>query len=355
MKNTDFSDPIAIWSITPKGKILGLQIQDRFKTSTLFVSVKIWGTPPPGENIFTFEKLSKEIQSQFNRFPGHVFLFSTGIAVRMIAPLLKSKITDPGVVVVDDNANHAISLLSGHLGGANLLAKKIAAVISAKPVITTATDTNDLPSIDMIAKMSHLHIETPWNIKIINMAFLMGERVSLYDPFQFIKTDLPETFRVHADYSFLPSSPRTGPGVFCSYETKDVSRETLVLRPPVLSVGIGCNRGTSCDEIKAFLFLVLENESLSHHSIFRFATTTVKEDEKGLLSLSREMNIQIDFYGKDELNSVETIETPSKMVEKHLGVKSVCEAAAILSAGSGKLIVPKKKNKDVTIAVAIRK
>ncbi|RLC05238.1 MAG: cobalamin biosynthesis protein CbiG [Deltaproteobacteria bacterium] len=341
---------IAIWCITPNGKDLGQKIQGRFKGSILFVSEKIWQDSRRDKNRVTFKKLSQEIHQQFNLFSGHIFIFSTGIAVRLIAPLLNSKITDPAVVVVDDNGNHAISLISGHLGGANMLATKIATILDGIAVITTATDTNLLPAIDLIAKDKGLYIETPQNIKHINMAFLMGDSIEIYDPFGFIKKDLPENFWINK----INSDQATG-SVFCSYETKNVSCETLVLRPPVLSVGIGCNRGTSHEEIKLFLFSVFKKEGLSLHSICRLATSEIKRDETGLLSFSKELKIQIDFYNKKDLNSVKTIQTPSKMVEKHLGVKSVCEAAAILSSGSGKLIVPKKKNKDVTIAVAIKK
>ena len=350
LKNKIPPDPIAIWSITPNGKILGQKIKTALKGSTLFVSAKTCQGDQQGKNTFAFEKLSKEIHCQFNKFPGHVFIFSTGIAVRIIAPLLNSKIIDPAVVVVDDNGTHAISFISGHLGGANTLAKKIARIVSGTPVITTATDTNKLPAIDLIAKKRGLFIETPQNIKHINMAFLMGEPVILFDPFDFIKDDLPKNF-------WMNRSPRENSTeqIFCSYETKDVSRETLILRPPVLSVGIGCNRGTSCEELKEFLFMVLKQEGLSIKSICQFATTDIKKDETGLLALSEEMKIEIVFYDKKNLNSVKTIKTPSKMVEKHLGIKSVCEAAAILAANNGNLIVPKKKNKDVTLAVAIKK
>ncbi len=351
---------IAIWALTPNGKILGQRIQAELKGAVLFVSAKIWKFDELDKNTITFEKLSKEIQQQFNKFSGHIFIFSTGITVRIIAPLLESKIIDPAVVVTDDNGNHAISLISGHLGGANALSKKIAPIINAVPVITTATDTNQLPSIDLIAKDRGLYIETPQNIKVINMAFLMGKPISLYDPLEFIKDNLPKTCRpkIYQSSTFGTDTIDTEQStekIFCSYENKNVSRETLILRPPVLSIGIGCNRGTRYEKIKQFLLLVLKKEGLSLNSIFRFATTDIKKDENGLLALSKEMKIQIDFYGKKNLNSVKTIETPSKMVEKHLGVKSVCEAAAILSADNGKLIVPKKKNKDVTIAVAIKK
>ncbi len=352
LKNKIDIDSIAIWSITPNGKILGQKIQDAIKDSAFFISATISEGNQLDNNTHThtFAKLSKEISCQFNKFTGHIFIFSTGIAVRIIAPLLKSKTIDPAIVVIDDNGNHAISLISGHLGGANTLAKKIAEVIDARPVITTATDINLLPSIDLIAKECGLYIETPQNIKLINMAFLMGKPVSLFDPLRFIKKNMPETSKTNRI-----SADRKTEKIFCSYEAKDVSRETLILRPPVLSVGIGCNRGTGCEEIKQFLLMVLKEEGLSIHSICQFATTDIKKDETGLLALSKEMKIKINFYDKKDLSSVKTIQTPSKMVEKHLGVKSVCEAAAILSAGNGKLIVPKKKNKDVTIAVAIKR
>ena len=283
-KNKISPDPIAIWSITPNGKILGQKIKDALEGSVLFVSVKIGKDDQNIKNTLVFEKLSREIQRQFNKFPGHVFIFSTGIAIRIIAPLLDSKITDPAIVVADDNGNHVISLLSGHLGGANELSKKIAGIVCGRPVITTATDTNKIPAIDMIAKNKGLLIETPRNIKHINMAFLMGENVNVHDPFGFIQNDLPKTI-----WTNEKKTDGSKGKIFCSHETKEVSRETLILRPPVLSVGIGCNRGTSLEELKQFLFMVLKKEKLSVNSICQFATTDIKKDETGLLLLSETM------------------------------------------------------------------
>ncbi len=370
------TDCIAIWSITPGGKLLGQKIHNSVKESVYFVSETIWQEQHPqqinleNKNIIIFSKLSNEIRQQFNVFSGHVFIFSTGIAVRIIAPLLQSKTIDPAIVVLDDQANHAISLISGHIGGANTLTQKIADIVQADPVITTATDVNNLPSIDMIAKTNNLYIETPHNIKHINMAFLTGQCVNLYDPFGIIKNVLSVSFWTDKNNIKNKADHSETKLIFCSHELKKVSRETLLLRPPLLSVGIGCNRGTKYKEIKEFLFSVFKKYKLSVKSIEKFGTTSVKKDEIGLLMLSEKMKIQINFYNNKKLNSVKTIKTPSKIVEKHIGVKSVCEASAILSASSisknksgilnkldkldGKLIVSKQKNKDVTIAVAIR-
>jgi cobalt-precorrin 5A hydrolase len=288
------------------------------------------------------------LTQHFARFSAHIFIFSTGIAVRMIAPLIQSKTTDPAVIVLDDRGIHAISLLSGHLGGANRLTEKLAAHINATPVITTATDINKLPAIDLLAQANNLYIENSGAIKHINMAILKAEPVDVYDPKNFICPLLPKKTR----HSQVWTEPKIG--VACTWKTINVPRETLVLRPKILSVGIGCNRGTSLDELYGFLEAVFTVEKLSLNAVFTLATTEVKQDEPGLLALANRLGLPLKFYNKNQLNSVDTIETPSQMVEKHLGVKSVCEAAAILSAERGRLIVPKKKNKDVTIAVAIK-
>lgn len=143
---------LAVWCITPKGKVLGLRIKQTLQDSALFISGTVGNGVDPGNGIFRFKTLGLEIKKQFNRYPGHVFIFSTGIAVRLLAPLLKSKTVDPAVVVADDNGTHVVSLISGHIGGANALAHEIAGILGATPVITTATDTNGLPAIDIIAK-----------------------------------------------------------------------------------------------------------------------------------------------------------------------------------------------------------
>lgn len=348
--NNAGSARLAVWVITPKGRDLGLRIKNGVQDSILFISNTVDQKIASESNIFGFDTLGPEIKRQFHHFSGHVFIFSTGIAVRLIAPLLKSKMTDPAVVVVDDNGVHVISLISGHVGGANALTHKIAGILHARPVITTATDTNGLPAIDVIAKEKKNYIETPRNIKRINMAFLMGKPVDIHDPLGLIENELD-------GISLVKGSPndQSLEKIYCSYETGPVSRETMVLRPSVLSVGIGCNRGTGVEDIHNFLALVFREGNLSMHSINRFATIDLKKNEPGLLSLAEKMNLPLDFHTREALNSVTSIETPSPMVEKHVGVKSVSEASAILSAGHGRLIITKKKNKDVTIAVAIEK
>ena len=158
---------LAIWALTPKGANLAAKLAKGLQNANLHFSSKL---KKSAANALRFNKLSDALQNCFKKYHGHIFIMSTGIVIRMIAPLIKSKISDPAVIVVDETGHHAISLLSGHIGGANDLAKKVALLIGADPVITTATDVNDLPAIDIWAQKKGLSIENPQAIKKINMA-----------------------------------------------------------------------------------------------------------------------------------------------------------------------------------------
>lgn len=362
-----------IWAITPGGGKLGLKLVEKLDNADFYIPKWLEDSFDFRRSgirngrdmtksccrgkIFVFKSLAEKIKEKFTEYSGHVFIFSTGIAVRVIAPLLQSKLKDPAVVVIDDRACHAISLVSGHIGNANELAEKIAELTGADPVITTATDVNNLPSIDMIAQKHNLIIENPKMIKKINMAFLKKKKINLIDPYGLVSQFLPDKFyKLHETDQDLRQPPPTTfstlPSVLCSDEIINISRETLILRPLSLIVGIGCNRNTSSCEIKNFLKKTFNDLLLSLKSIKFLASSDIKQDEKGLLELADEMNLQIKFYNKDQLNSVKTIQNPSAMVEKHIGVKSVCEAAAILASKNGKLLVPKMKKGNVTLAVA---
>ena len=246
---------------------------------------------------------------------------------------------------MDETGNFAISLVSGHLGGGNELAHKVAALVGATPVITTATDSHGLPSIDMVAKRKNLAIETPENIKRINMKLLRGIPFSIVDPAGIIRTDLPGEMMntVNEDFSA---------DLFCSHAVVPVSRETLILRPKLLCLGIGCNRNTPAEEILGLIETVFTAHQLSLLSIKEIGSSKVKENEEGLIETAGILGCPLVFYDNQALNNVDTIKNPSKMAQKHLGVKSVCEAAAILGAQQGPLMIQKQKTRNVTLAVA---
>jgi cobalt-precorrin 5A hydrolase len=347
---------IAIWVITPNGIKLSEMLLRKFPESDVYVSQKIAETP---FGHLSFQSLSETLSHKFDQYCGHIFIMSTGIVVRVIAPLVKSKLEDPAVVVVDDQANHAISLLSGHLGGANALTLRIADIIDADPVITTATDVNRIPAIDVLAKELNLLIENPRTIKTVNMALLKGEKILVHDPFGLVGSSMPhiEPFIYGGTTKHLENHCRVNeferlPGIYVDDVIVDLPPQVLVLRPASLAAGIGCNRNTGMEEMKALLEAVLENHNLAASSLTSLASIEVKSDERGLLSLAETLDLPLVFYTRQELNQVKEIKNPSIVVEKHVGVKSVCEAAAILATQNGTLIVPKQSTQNVTVAIA---
>ncbi|MEJ2170300.1 MAG: cobalt-precorrin 5A hydrolase [Desulfobacterales bacterium] len=353
----DIENRFALWILTPNGSRLGDIIFQNLPNVDVFVSQNI---PATGAESRRFQSLAATLGQNFQRYAGHIFIMSTGIVVRVIAPLIRHKTEDPAVVVVDDAGRHAISLLAGHLGGANELTRRVAAVIGADPVITTATDVNCVPAIDVLARRQNLIIENPKAIKSVNMALLKGQTVHVHDPYNFLKDSLPK-FKTLPYGQFTQNGKENGQaideiiaGVFIDDVRWrwNLPPQVLVLRPASLVAGIGCNRNTAAGEIKALLEEVLAAGNLAPSSLKCIASINLKADEAGLLALADMLNLPLVFFESEQLNQVEAIENPSTLVEKHVGVKIVCEAEAILAPQIGTLIVPKHTTRNATAAIA---
>lgn len=329
----------AVWVITDNGLILSEKLIRSGLSFDLYISEKLESDL---NALFRFNSLKEAVHANFHKYESHIFFMSTGITVRIIAEKIKSKLTDPAVLVIDDRGLNCISLLSGHIGGANKLCHKISEILDSRSIITTATDVNDLPAVDVIAVENDLVIENPEKIKIINSKILKKEPLKIYDPFGFIKNRF-------GGVDVKEESEK--PDVVVDCKIKVYESDPLILRPKVLYSGLGCNRGTDKKDMEELLLQVLEKNKLSVSSLKSFATVDIKKDETGILELAKAMDLPIMYFSKDELNSVETFSGPSKMALKHVGVKSVCEAAAIM-ASKGKIVIPKQKTKDVTIAIA---
>ena len=350
------NDKTAIWVITPNGATIAEQIKRHLPEADIYISVKI---KTHTNHPLTFGKLSEVIEKKFQQYQAHIFIMATGIVVRMIAPFIQNKMNDPAVVVIDDQGRHVISLLAGHLGGANDLTRKVAGMIEADPVITTATDVNAKPAIDMLAKEKKLTIDNPQAIKAVNMALLTDQQIGIHDPFAVLQDGIPNAVSWTPDD--LSKKERATPdeplkdkaaAIYVDDKQVDLPAHVLVLRPATLVAGIGCNRNTPMEEIKALLNQTFRKYQLAGSSLNRIASIELKADETGLIDLAIALNVPIDFFSRKELNQVEDIQTPSAMVEKHVGVKSVCEAAAILASRMGTLIVPKQTTPNVTVAIA---
>lgn len=290
--------------------------------------------------------LERHTEQLFAQYQGIVFVMASGIVVRCIAPLLRSKLVDPAVVVVDERGCHAISLLSGHLGGANELAQQVAAAIGARAVITTATDVNGLIAADVLARRNCCTIDNPDLIKVLNTALLEGQTLALFTPFSVVG-ESPLGFNINPvaclDHNIVLDNRR-------SFR---VPGTTLYLRPRQLVLGIGCRRGTSLAQIRDALAALLEQHDLCESSIAKLASIDLKADEAGILALAKQLQLPFLTFSAELLSQVQGVTTHSALVQRVTGTGNVCEAAALLAAGAdGRLLVPKTICPGITLALA---
>lgn len=347
---------IAVIAITRNGALLGQRLREGLAGAELHVSSRYSGQAGPARQLFDPEELKPLIAGLWHKVDGFIFIMASGIVVRMIAPLLKSKETDPAVIVMDDSGRFAIALLSGHLGGANELAERCAFITGSRAVITTATDANDLPSFDMLAKEQGWVIDDISRVKVLNSLLLDDREIAVVDP-----TGLTRCcFRGKGKLSFYDTfseamdSPARG-FLFVTNRhlpPQNLPQSLLILRPRNLVLGIGCNRGTCVEEIDAFVGVQLRRILFSLKSVRAIATAEAKQDEAGLIAYAEQHNIPLIFFASEELNRVEAPSPPSQHALEAIGATGVAEPAAILASGGGRLLLKKVKSANVTLAVA---
>ena len=278
----------------------------------------------------------------FQTMDALVFVGAAGIAVRSIAPHVRSKKTDPAVLCLDERGNWVIPLLSGHIGGANALAKTLAKALDARCVLTTATDVNHRFSVDTWATENGYALSSMSAAKAVSAAILEGDVPLL--------SDLP----VSGDLApGLMRGSSGSVGIYIGWEKKEPFDTTLRLVPKVLRLGLGCRRGTEEEKIRSAVDGVLEAQGIDPAAIRCAASIDLKKDEEGLLRFCGHRGWPVSFYSAEELQAVPGEFTPSEFVAKITGVDNVCERAALL--GAEKLILHKTAVNGVTVALAAEK
>lgn len=343
---------------------------------TIFVSEKVLINTGKTQKkgIHTFTKLCDSVKEAFPVYDGLLFIMAAGIVVRTIAPLLKNKLEDPAVVVFDECGQYGISLLSGHVGGANLLARQLSQAIGAQPVITTATDVNHKLAPDVVAAELALR---PWpkaRIQTLNSAILRGERVNwridetllhgaffkqqldrqgqsagFYRTSQLFQLSLEEKTQQFAVIIAEANLPKLA----------EVPANMLCLTPRRLLAGVGCRRGTSAAQIMAALDAACRMIGRDGSFLDALASTMVKSHEEGLLRAGKSLGCPIYFYeNAPMMRAIDNLQLEeSPFVRKTIGIGNVCEAAAYCCAGEkgGRLALRKTKFEKVTVALVWEK
>ena len=292
--------------------------------------------------LYTKQNYKAELPAIFQQYQGIVFIAATGIAVRLSAPFLQGKTRDPAIVVVDDLGRYAISLVSGHVGGANALAREIAAILECQPVITTASDGRGFEAVDLFAKHHELVVENWQDVKTLTAMMVEEQPIRLISEIEAV-----------IQYQHLVEENPAGCLYVTSQEPMICDVPHCVLRPKNLSVGLGCRKGKTAQEIFQALTTVFRQHRLSLNSIWTIATITLKQDEPGIREVCRELGIELSVFTQEQIQRIEHQFAGSQFVKATVGVASVCEPCAVLAGGD--LIVEKTAINGVTIAVAKRK
>lgn len=289
-----------------------------------------------------YHSLAQWTEAHFSAADGLVFIGACGIAVRAVAPHIKDKFSDPAVVSMDEKGNFSIPLLSGHVGGANALARRLAGETAGIPVITTGTDVQGLFAVDEWAARQGLVIDGRAAAKKISSALLHGQAVSFQSDFPVIGP-LP--------YGVITNSSPLG---FCvtTLADKQPFQTTLRLIPKIIILGIGCRRGTREEDILEAVGKVLGRENISLQAIAETATIDLKADEPGLLAFCRRLGLRLHTYSAAELSEAEGDFSSSDFVKSVTGTDNVCERAAVRAGGA--LLIKKQADRGITVAVAAK-
>lgn len=276
----------------------------------------------------------------FETFDALVFVGAVGIAARAVAPFLKSKAKDPAVVAVDECGRFAVPVVSGHLGGANDLARAIAKICGAVAVITTATDANGLFAVDEWAKRQNCAVTDPHGIKAVSAKILAGQTVRVRSEWP-IAGEYPEGVA-------LTDGPDWDVRV-------DVRRHEggLCLAPKALVLGVGCRKGTPREALETAFRALCGEQNLWPEAVCAAATIDLKAEEAGLVDFCAGHGWPLTCYSAEELRRAEGTFTPSAFVERTTGVDNVCERSAVLATG-GPLLTGKHAGNGVTMALAWR-
>ena len=312
-----------------------------------------------------------------------LFIGACGIAVRAIAPNLTDKLHDVPVLVMDEEGRYVIPILSGHVGGANELARELSDLIDARPVITTATDVQKKFAVDLFAKRNHLEIMNKDGIAKVSTKALAGEQLTIAVRAQNIECYHPKFCEVCEEDFTEAENPLLREASMHKHDWKvcgvepplrlvpyvedqpvdvvvsempDNKNALIWLRPRRYVVGMGCRKNKDPEELLDFYMKTLEKAMVEPGEVYALASIDKKKDEPGLLAISERMRIPFFTYTAEELNRVGACVHSSEFVKAQVGVDNVCERAALAGCGAnGTLIYEKQACDGMTIAIAERK
>ncbi len=359
--------PFAIYAITRHGLGIAARLRDGLPGSAIYASQKLFAQAPTGSLPLPLP-MGPALAQTFSAFDCHIFIISIGAVVRMMAPLLKDKKTDPAVICVDDAARFAICVLSGHVGRGNFFCDRTADILGAQSVVTTASDAIGTLTVDILGREFGWTLDDPdRNVTrgcaaVVNAAPVLFVQETGEPDWWPAAKPLPEGVRYATSLDGVDPAAYE---ILLIASDRDVQNShpahwsnSVIYRPKSLVLGLGCDKGIAPDLVERGVDALLARHGLSAKSVKEIATIVVKKDEPALLALAGKRGWPLRTYTPEELDAVTGIENPSETVRHYVGSRGVAEPAALLAAGTGKLLVPKQiytepgAGRSMTLAVA---
>ncbi|SHE49148.1 cobalt-precorrin 5A acetaldehyde-lyase [Desulforamulus putei DSM 12395] len=338
---------VAILALTKGGARLAGTLCKLLGDVQLYIPGRLYSASLPPDTRY-FDNWQQAATEAFQRYNRLIFIMAAGIVVRTLAPLVQSKKTDPAVLVLDEKGRFAVSLLAGHLGGANQLAQRVAGLLRGTAVITTATDVNGVPAVELLARELDCEIYPAKGIKLFNRLLAEGERVTLCSRWR-----LKPEYRVGFTYIEGEKAGVTGPVVYITNQlVQPTQGPRMMLRPRNLVAGVGCRKGVSRQQVVSAVKAACKLGGFSLLSLKSLATVDLKMREPGLLEAARYFNVPLVEVTRQQIERLAGQFTPSDFVKDRIGVGGVCEPAAITASAMGRLKVAKQKLGPVTVAIA---
>ena len=349
-------DRVAVLAITKNGVRIGENLKRQFPEFQVFAPQKL-SNDTYNDITWYNTTTTQKIVELFKNNNALICLFSLGAVIRLIAPHLKDKKTDPAVIVIDDKTNFVISVLSGHIGGANKLTEDIAAKLGATSVITTAADVNKTISVDLVGREFGWAIDDDAHVTAVSAHMVNEEPIGVYQDVgrtDWYTKEMPKNVTRYDSLDDLRDSDSKACLIISDRVLEeDVAekKKVVVYRPQSLVIGIGLHHDTDRDTIKDGIETCLRQFKLSPKCVAKLVSIKKPKDVQGLIDLGQEMGVPVEYVDREELAEI-TAPNPSDTVMAFEGTASVSEAAAIKVA-NGTLIVEKQKfPPNLTVAIA---
>ncbi len=354
--NSNSINRINIISFTKKGEALAMRLNTYFQTieqsndSTCVCCI----SKCRASETYSPVPLSSYTRESFEKKQGMIFIGAAGIAVRTIAPFLKDKLHDPFVIVIDENGDYVIPILSGHVGHANEYARKIATFLGAQAVITTATDVSHCFAADLFAQKNQYAIQNKEGIARVSAKTLAHETIIVRTLNEVITLSFDGTVVKRATLRKNQETMSDFSDIVISPFIQDASKGALWLAPRCIVVGVGCRRGKETAAIARIIRERLTACGIAKEAVCQIASIDRKKNEIGLIETAADFHVEFVTFSEEALKQVSGTFSSSAFVEKTVGVDNVCERSAMAAAPRGTLLAGKYAKDGVTVAIAVR-